>query len=93
MRPLKLRAVVETQTSPSASSPAPSPAQAPQPEARRMAPASVSAASVPSAMACSVVRVEAGATSRRVPRATRRPRSTSAAMRRSASLAPVQAPM
>ncbi|MNY75485.1 hypothetical protein D3C86_2147710 [compost metagenome] len=58
-----------------------------------MAPASVSALSVPSAAACAVIATEAGAINNRVPLAILRPFNTSAAMRRSVSLAPVQAPM
>ena len=48
---------------------------------------------MPSARAVSWSRSDAGATRSRTPLATRLPRSTRAAIRRSASFAPVQAPM
>ncbi len=91
MRPLKLRDVVEMPTFSPPRAAGPRPMQAPQPLGYISAPASSSAASVPSPVAVSAVLTDAGATNRGT--AVLRPCRISAAILRSSSLAPVQAPI
>src|SRR5690606_1879706 len=91
-RPSKLRLVVLTTRSPAKVSP-PMNAQSEQPDSRHSNPASVKTRSRPSASASRLTRVEPGTQIARTPAATLRPRSTSAAARKSDSRLLVQEPM
>src|ERR1043165_9927648 len=91
MRPWKLRAVLEIATMFSGSRCSPEPAQRPQPIGSSSAPACRRTCRVPSLFATSWSRRLAGATRSRM--AAFLPFKTRAAIRRSPSFAPVQAPM